>query len=92
MSLKKIKTTSTETFEQQVSEKVNITFTKVVTANNTTIYGKITKDGADAGNVSYDKNTDHVTMQAKPFSSFTTEEVTALYTAIPECINELTAE
>ena len=71
-----------------VGENVDITFTRVTNANGTTVYGKITKNGANVGNVAYDSSGGYMNTSLKPFDALTKEEVAAIYSTVPECINE----
>ena len=53
--MKKKSSNSTVSYDPVVlSENANINFTRVTNQSGTTVYGKITKDGAEVGNVAYD--------------------------------------
>ena len=75
-----------------ISDVTNINFTKVTNASGTTIYGKIEKNGVEVGNVSYEDKGDYLITSIKPFSNLTADEVSGIYTAVPRCISEITAE
>lgn len=73
-----------------ISESTNIHFTKVTNASGTTIYGKIEKNGAEAGNISHETKGDYLITTLKPYSGLTADEVKGIYEAVPRCIAELT--
>lgn len=76
----------------QVNEMLSINFTKVTGSKGVTIYGKVMKDGAEVGSVSYDAAGDYLITNLKPFSKVDAEEVVGIYAQIPECIQELLEE
>ena len=41
-------------------DNVDLTFTRVTNANGTTVFGKITKNGANVGNVAYHTGTTQI--------------------------------
>jgi hypothetical protein len=73
----------------QVNESVAVSFTKVTSAAGVAIYGKITKDGADAGSVSYEGKGDYFITSLKPKSMFTQEDIVSIYALVPSCIEEI---
>lgn len=75
---------------EQVSEGVEIHFTKIATGSRTTISGRIKKDGSDAGSVSYDTAGNYLITSLKPYGLLTCDDVKAVYAAVPGCIAEMT--
>lgn len=91
--MKKKSTNATVSYDPvALSKSATINFTKVVNANGTTVYGKIVKDDADAGNVSYDSKQDFLITSLKPYSRLTQDEVAAVYKNVPGCIKEILAD
>lgn len=90
--MKKIKATATESFEENVTKNIKLDFVRISTSSNTTISGTIVKDDAKIGSCTYDKSTDVVTTQLKPFSTLTADEFSSLYTAIAACLADLSAD
>ena len=86
---KKTEKTSVSYDPVVISETTNVQFTKSVKSTGTTIYGKILKDGAEVGQVSYEESGGYLITNIKPFSSLTKEEVAALYAEVPACVDEM---
>lgn len=86
---KKAENSTTNYAPEKVTEAVEIHFTKVVSGGNTTISGTIKKGSADSGSVSYETNGNYLITQLKPYDGLTAEEVTAVYAAVPGCIDEM---
>lgn len=86
---KKAERTSVNYDPVAISEAASIQFHKTVNSAGTTIYGKVTKDGAEVGNVSYDESGGYLITSVKPFGSLTKEEVAELYAQVPTCIDEM---
>lgn len=64
-------TNSTTTYETiTVSTNVKIDFTKVVNSSGTTIYGKITNNGAENGSIAYDERSNYLNVSLKPYNKF----------------------
>lgn len=86
-------TNSTVTYEPfAISEGAFMKFQKVANAKGVTVYGKIVKNDAECGSVSYDSSGDYLITSLKPRSMFTEEEVTAIHTHAPVCVAEILAE
>ena len=91
--MKKKSSNSTVSYDPVVlSENANINFTRVTNQSGTTVYGKITKDGAEVGNVAYDSRGGYMNTSLKPFYALTKEEVAAVYANVPTCISEILSE
>ena len=91
--MKKKTSNSTVSYDPVVlSENAAINFTHVTNQSGTTVYGKITKDGAEVGNVAYDSRGGYLNTSLKPFDALTQEEVAAVYANVPTCISEILAE
>lgn len=86
---KKTQNVSASYAPEQVTENVEITFTKMVRGNNITIVGNIKKNDDNVGSVSYDAVGNYMISQLKPFDVLTEEEVTAVHNAMPRCITEI---
>ncbi|MBR2007131.1 MAG: hypothetical protein IKA01_04055 [Alistipes sp.] len=89
---KKTEKTSVSYDPVVISETTNVQFTKSVKSTGTAIYGKILKDGAEVGQVSYEETGDYMITSVKPFSKLTKEEVAELYAQVPTCIDEMLHE
>lgn len=85
---KKTEKTSVSYDPVVISEATSIQFTKNVRSTGTTIYGKILKDGAEVGNVSYEESADYLITSIKPVSQLTKEEIEEIYAQVPTCIDE----
>lgn len=86
-------TNSTVTYEPfAVSEETLMKFQKVANAKGVTIYGKIVKNDAECGSISYDSSGDYLITSLKPRSMFTDEEVASIYANAPKCIAEILSE
>lgn len=86
-------TNSTVTYEPlAVSEVTFIKFQKTTDANGTKIYGKIVKNDAECGSLSYEEATDFLITSLKPRSKFTDAEVAFIYENAPKCIAEILSE
>lgn len=91
--MKKKTANSTVNYDpEKISETTAIHFTKVTNASGTTLYGKIVKNDAEVGNVSYDEKGNYMVTSIKPYSTLTNEEVKTIYGRVPDCINEALAE
>lgn len=89
---KKTERTSVSYDPVVISEVASVHFTKSVKQTGTSIYGKILKDGAEVGQVSYEESGGYLITSVKPFSSLTKEEVSELYAQVPACIDEILNE
>ena len=85
---KKTEKTSVSYDPVAISEAASIQFTKNVRSTGTSIYGKILKDGAEVGNVSYEESAGYLITSIKPVSQLTKEEIAEIYTQVPVCIDE----
>lgn len=86
-------TNSTVAYEPiAISDETVMKFQKVTNAKGTTIYGKIVKNDAECGSVSYDSSGDYLITSLKPRSMFTEEEVAAIHAHAPVCVAEILAE
>lgn len=91
--MKKKTANSTVNYDPEViNESTAIHFTKVTNANGNTLYGKIIKDDAEVGNVSYDEKGGYLITSLKPYASLTGEEVDAIYAKVPGCVREALSE
>ncbi|MBQ8769660.1 MAG: hypothetical protein IJZ60_00660 [Bacteroides sp.] len=68
---------------EKISEETTVCFTKVTNAKGVTIHGKVMKNDAEVGSVSYDEKGDFFITSLKPVSALTGEEVETLYQKIP---------
>jgi hypothetical protein len=75
-----------------IGEKAEICFSKVTTANAVTIYGRIVKEGEDAGSISYDSRGNYLNCSLKPYGLLTEDEVMSVYSQVPGCIKEMLEE
>lgn len=89
---KKAQNATTNYAPEKITEKVDITFTKIVAPGKTTISGQINKEGADVGSVSYESAGDYLITSLKPCSAFDTGEIKAIHEAVPGCISEMLAD
>lgn len=86
-------TNSTVTYEPfAISEETSMKFQKVTNAKGVTVYGKIVKNDAECGSVSYDESGDYLITSLKPHSMFTPEEVAAIHSQVPECVAEILSD
>lgn len=86
---KKAENSTTNYAPEQVSEAVEIHFTKIVSGGNTTVSGTIKKGSADVGSVSFETTGNYLITQLKPYGDLTDEEVMAVYNSVPGCIAEM---
>lgn len=86
-------TNSTVTYEPfAISEETSMKFQKVTNAKGVTVYGKIVKNDAECGSVSYDASGDYLITSLKPRSMFTPEEVTAIHAQVPACVADILSD
>ena len=86
-------TNSTGAYEPiAISDETVMKFQKVTNAKGSTIYGKIVKNDAECGSVSYEETGDYLITSLKPRSMFTPEEITAIHADGPGCIAEIMAD
>lgn len=89
---KKAQNATTNYAPEKVTEKVEITFTKIVSPGKTTISGQVNKDAANVGSVSYENIGDYLITSLKPCSALDSEEIRAIHEAVPGCISEMLAD
>lgn len=84
----KLKTENTnQTFEPVViNDSTKVTFSRVKDASGTTIHGKIEKDNAEAGNISYSDSGGYFIISLKPVTKLEQEEITEICQKAPEWI------
>lgn len=84
----KVKTENTnQTFEPEViNDSTKVTFSRVKDASGTTIHGKIEKDNAEVGNISFSDGGGYLIVSLKPFAKLEREEITELCAKAPEWI------
>lgn len=80
---------STEKFEEQISEEVKIEFAKTVNSMNVNVYGRILKCGVEVGSITYDKGGNNMTMGFKPYDALTFEEKNIICQHAMPCMAEL---
>lgn len=80
---------SMEQFTETVSEDVVIDFTKNTNTMNVSVYGRILKQGAEVGSITYDKGGNNMTLSYKPFDALTFEEKNIICQKAMPCISEL---
>lgn len=86
-------TNSTVAYEPiAISDETVMKFQKVTNAKGVTVYGKILKNDAECGSVSYDGAGDYLITSLKPCTLFTPDEVTAIHSEVPKCIGEILAD
>lgn len=86
-------TNSTVTYEPfAISEVTSMKFQRVANARGVTIYGKIVKNDAECGSVSYDSSGDYLITSLKPRSMFTEEEVAAIHAQVPACVADILSD
>ena len=86
-------TNSTVTYEPlKISEETCVKFQRVTNAKGVTIYGKIVKNDAECGSVSYDSPGDYLITSLKPRSMFIPEEVTAIHAQVPACVADILSD
>lgn len=91
--MKKKTANSTVNYDPEVvSEQTSIHFTRVTNTAGRTLYGKIIKDDAEVGNVSYDEKGGYLITSLKPYASLTADEVDAIYMKVPGCVREALAD
>lgn len=87
--MKKKTANSTVNYDPEVvSEACAIHFTRVTNAAGRTLYGKIIKDDAEVGNVSYDEKGGYLITSLKPYASLSDDEVDTIYRKVPGCVRE----
>ena len=74
---------------EKISEETTVCFTKVTNAKGVTIQGKVMKNEAEVGSVSYDEKGGFFITSLKPVSALTDEEVETLYQKIPGFLTEM---
>lgn len=89
---KKAQNATTNYAPEKVTEKVEITFTKIVSPGKTTISGQISKNAANVGSVSYESTGDYLITSLKPCSALDADEMKAIHEAVPGCISEMLAD
>lgn len=88
--MKEKKSNSVTHFQPEaITADVSVEFTKITDADGTTANGKITKGGANAGDISYESRNDFLVLRLKPFSALTEDEVAAVHAAVPGYIKEI---
>lgn len=91
--MKKVTQNATITFEPEViNENTTVTFTKVTNAKGSTLYGKVQKDGAEVGSISYEDSGNFLIISLKPISKLTAEEQAAICQNTLMWISEAMAE
>lgn len=75
-----------------ISEETTVHFTKVTNANGVTIHGKVMKNDAEVGTVSYDEKGGYFITSLKPVTALTDVEVETLYQKIPGFKKEMLSE
>lgn len=91
--MKKKTANSTVNYDPEVvSENTSVHFTRVTNAAGSTVYGKILKDDAEVGNVSYDSKGNYLIVSLKPYSSLTKEEVNTILSTANNCVCEALTE
>lgn len=91
--MKKVTQNATITFEPEViNEHTKVTFTKVMNAKGTTLYGKVEKDGAEVGSISYEDSGNYLIVSLKPVAKLTAEEQAAICQNTPTWIAEATED
>lgn len=91
--MKKVTQNATITFEPEViNENTTVTFTKVTNAKGSTLYGKVQKDGAEVGSISYEDTGNFLVISLKPISKLTAEEQATICQNTPTWIAEAMAE
>lgn len=85
-----VKTENTnQTFEPVViNDSTKVNFSRVVDASGTTIHGKIEKDNAEVGNISFSTSGGYLIVSLKPFAKLDREEITSICQQAPEWIFE----
>lgn len=91
--MKKKTANSTVNYDPEVvSEVCSIHFTRVTNAAGRTLYGKIIKDDAEVGSISYDEKGGYLITSLKPYASLTSDEVDTIYGKVPVCVREALSE
>lgn len=75
-----------------VTENVIIAFTKVTKSDGTVVSGRVTKDGKEAATVNYYGKNDSLVVSVRPLAALDAAEQSALFTAVPDYINEILSE
>lgn len=92
-SMKKKTANSTVNYDPEViSENTSVHFTRVTNAAGSTVYGKILKDDAEVGNVSYDSKGNYLIVSLKPYDALTREEAGAILSMAHGCVCEALSE
>lgn len=74
-----------------LSDTATITFTKVINSGNLTINGRVSKNSAEVGQVSYNEKSGALIVKLT-LKELTTLEQTALLKSLPGYINEILSE
>lgn len=91
--MRKTSENATITFEPEaVSENCKVTFTKISNANGKTVYGKVEKNNAEVGSISYEQKGNFLITSLKPADRLTKEEVATIYQNVPTWVNEVLDE
>jgi hypothetical protein len=77
---------------EKITDSVEIRFFKTVSGDRCSVHGKITKDGAEAGSVTYDSRNGLYIVSLKPVSSLTSEEQGAVLAGVHGCVSEILAD
>ena len=82
---------SSKTFEPEVvTENVNVEFARREDSKGVAINGRVVKDNDEVGKISYsNKDTGYFMVDLKPVDALDKEEQKALFTKIPDWIDEL---
>ena len=75
-----------------VSESATVTFNKVTVSGNVTINGRIVRNSAEIGQVSYNTKSGALIVKLYPLTDLTTIDQSAILGSLPGYINELLTE
>jgi len=81
---------ATITYEPEViNSDTQVTFTKITNASGTTIYGKVEKNGAEVGSISFETKGNYLITTVKPYSELTAEETATIFGSTPDWIQQV---
>lgn len=86
--MEKITANSTEKFADKINN-LDVNIRKATSENNISVYAEIKQGESQIGTFSFDKMANYMTVTIKPFTSVSKEDIAAIYTKVPEWVNEL---
>ena len=76
---------------ESISENCTVTFARTTNANGTVINGRIRKDDAEVGSISYSSRDNYLIVSLKPLQKLTDEEQSAIMASIKQWVADVIA-